>query len=103
MNSTTSTEPSQSLTEETKNNLIQKGLVLEQLLTSGKFLQFFQMNYDLVHVDEEDGTKNLYVVEVPDDVAFQRAQDALKQQVKAAPLVVPATEADLKKLGKSKK
>lgn len=84
-------------TEEEKNILVQKGLLLTQLLESSKFVQFLNMNYDIMN-DEE--TKSLFVVEVPDDVAMQRAAEIMKEQAADAPKVQPASLQDLKKLSK---
>lgn len=91
------------LTEEDKNNLMSKGLLFEQLLQSEKFVSFFRMNYDLVTTDA-DGTMSLYLVEVPDEVALERAREEMKLNKPKAPVIVQATELDAKsmisKLGK---
>lgn len=89
-----------SWTEDEKEVLIQKGLLLTQLLESDKFVQFINLNYDIVR---EEGTKMMYVIEVPDNVAMERVAGAMKEQAKNQPSLVHATPADLKKLKKRKK
>lgn len=87
------------LSDEQISYLVQKGLVLEQLLQSDKFQQFFAVNYDLVK-HEDNG--ELYVVEVPDEVAMGRASEAMKAQAAAGPRVVTADNEDLKRYTKDK-
>jgi hypothetical protein len=76
------------MSEEQRNLLLQQGLLMQQFLQSEKFVTFINMNYDLMR---DDDTKMMYVVEVPDDVAAERAMKIMKQQVKEAPVVQPAT------------
>lgn len=91
----TGTTMTDDFTEEQKNALISKGLLFEQLLQSDKFIPFFKMNYDLM---KDEDTQTVYLVEVPDEVARERAMEMAKEQIKDAPQVVPATPADLKEL-----
>lgn len=91
---TQATESVTPYSEEEKESLIQKGLVLDQLLQSEKFVQFMNLNYDFVR---DEATKMMYVVEVPDQVAMQRAQAMIEAQT---PSVVLASEKHLKALEK---
>lgn len=82
------------LTEEETRILTQKGLLFEQLLESGKFKQFIDMNYDIIFLQD---TNTIQVVEVPDEVALERASKIMQEQQKNAPRVQPASASDLKK------
>ena len=84
----------QDFSDEEKALLVQKGLLLEQLLQSDKFVQFFNMNYDLM---SDGDTKELFLVEVPDAEAAKRAAAIIKQQM-GNQSVVAATIADMKKI-----
>lgn len=84
-------------TDEEKELLIQKGLLLTQFLQSDKMVQFIDMNFDLI---KEEGTKSISVVEVPDDEALRRAQVMMKEQVQNSSVVQQASARDIKKFGK---
>jgi len=83
------------LTEEQKLILIAQGMLLQQFLESEKFRTFVSMNYDLMR-DEE--TKLLYVVEVPDDVAAQRALAVMKTHAAEGPRVITPSVAEAQKV-----
>lgn len=101
--STNSSESSLNhLSDQDKQNLMSKGLLFEQLLQSEKFQSFFRLNYDLVHTEDDSGVPTLYLVEVPDSVALERAREEMKSSITKAPVIVPATEADARKITKKK-
>lgn len=87
------------LSEEDRNKLINYGLLLQQFFQSDKFRSYIELNYDIVQDPEK---KHLFVVEVPDDVAHERAMKMAQAQVRQAPTIVGASKADLQRMLKKK-
>ncbi len=83
------------LTVQERDTLIAQGQLLQQFLQSEKFVSFVNMNYDLMRNED---SKVLYVVEVPDEVAAQRAMAIMKKQVEDGPRVITPSVAEAKKV-----
>lgn len=87
-----SSSPSPPLTEREKAELIQQGLLFQQLLQSDRFKAFFNVFYDL---RKDEDTKTMYLVEVPDEISMKRVArlHATSQDVS---IVASATDKDVK-------
>lgn len=84
------------LTEEAQHNLIEKGLVFEQLLQSERFTEFFNYNYDLA-MDEE--SRELSLIEVPPEEVMKRTKKAMLELAQSGPRITAPSAADISKLG----
>jgi len=99
--------------EETTNNLIEKGLLFEQLLQSERFTEFLGYNYDIVKVEVDAAgeptddpaqvvSREMNLVEVPPEEVMKRTKAAMRKYLaessKGAPRIVAPSIADVQRL-----
>jgi hypothetical protein len=72
--------------------------IMRQLSQSQRFTDWFQLNYDVRQViDDEAKTIDLQVIEVPPDIVLQRLQASMPSRQEASSIVTAST-ADLKQI-----
>lgn len=70
--------------EDRAKTLLEYAEVFRLLLDSKRFVEFFELNYDLVkNTDPETGQTSILVIEKPDELVEQMALNKMKQEVRA--------------------